>query len=178
MTEAEFREAIAELGLVADVQVGDPARRAGDVDRIGSVNPTGNLTEGTTVTGLLWGPLEAPPAPQAVTVSGTPAPGGSVTINWPRYDRCPEDLPLSGYTFSVQNGAPSSGNPVSPGSTSMTIQLPAQGGETVVSYIANCSQQESAPSGATTITTPPPAATNTPAPVDPVDPPADEGGDG
>jgi serine/threonine-protein kinase len=166
LTEAEFRAAIEDLGLAASVETGNAAPRAGDVGRVYAVDPTGNLAEGQTVTGTIYGDIATPPAPQAVTVSGTPAPGGSVTINWPRYDRCPEDLPLSGYTFTVENGTPSSGNPVSPGATSMTIELPAEGGRTVITYVANCSQLESERSGARNI--------DTPAPPEEEEPPAEE----
>jgi eukaryotic-like serine/threonine-protein kinase len=168
MTEEEFRAAIADLGLVANVQVGDPARRAGDVDLIGDVNPTGNLTEGTEVTGLLWGPLETPPAPQAVAEgnSNSPTVPRNVTITWPRYDRCPEDLPLTGYTFAVDGGRQLTGNPVSPNATQMNIEI-TEPGDTTITYIANCSQQESAASAPTVITSeeaaPPPEEEEPPA---------------
>ena len=76
-------------------------------------------------------------------------------ITWPQYDRCPEDFPLTGYTFSFDNASdPSRSNPVNPGAVSMDITLPAEG-EATISYLANCSQLPSDSSDATTITVEP-----------------------
>jgi serine/threonine-protein kinase len=178
MTEPEFRAALEDLGLVANVTTGNAASRAGDVGRIYDVNPTGNLTDGQEVTGTIYGALGTPPAPQAAVegASDSETVPRTVTISWPRYDRCPEDLPLSGYTFSVQGGQALTGNPVSPNATEMNVEI-TEPGETTITYIANCSQQESETSGATVITSeaaPEPEPEPEPEP-DPVVPPADEG---
>ena len=144
MTEAEFLAALDELGLTGSVEVGNAATEQGDVGRIYAVEPTGNLTEGQAVVGTIYGPLGTPAAPGAVVVpEGTQVAGASVPISWPAYDRCPADLPLTGYTFTIENGTGSRTNPVNPGNTSMNVTLPAEGGETTISYIANCSQLES-----------------------------------
>lgn len=171
MDEAEFRAEIEGLGLVANVETGNAATRAGDVGLVYAVNPTGNLSEGQEVTGTIYGQLGEPPAPQPVTegASNSETVPRTVTISWPRYDRCPEDLPLSGYTFSVQGGTPLTGNPVGPNVTEMNIEI-TEAGETTITYIANCSQQESAASGSTVITSE--------APAEEEPPPAEEEGEG
>jgi hypothetical protein len=169
MSEEDFRTAMKDLGLVADVQTGDAARRAGEVGKIYAVNPTGNVSEGQTITGTIYGPIGDPPAPQAVGVpTGSQVAGSTVPITWQRYDRCPEDLPLTGYTFTITNGVGSRTNPVSPDATGMDVTLPADGGETTISYVANCSQLESEGSAESVITSEVPEE-------EPVVPPVEDG---
>jgi serine/threonine-protein kinase len=152
MTEDEFVRAMDDLGLSGVVVVGNAASTQGEVGLVYAVDPTGNLDPGQEVTGTIYGPLGTPPAPGAVTVpEETQVAGDSVPISWPAYDRCPEDLPLTGYTFTIENGEGSRTNPVNPGNTSMNVTLPEDGGETTISYIANCSQLESDVSDARTI---------------------------
>ncbi len=155
MTEQQFRDAIQALGLGVSVQTGDPAPTQGDVGKIYSVDPTGNVTRGTTVTGLIYGPVATPPAPTTPTGPSSGTAGQAVTITWPRYASCPSDLPLTGYTFSVNGGTAKLANPVGPDVTSMQIQLPSSASSTPsasITYIANCSQLPSQPSSPLTIT--------------------------
>jgi hypothetical protein len=172
MTEDEFNAAIEELGLVPVVQQGDPARNAADEGRIYAVNPTGNLEPGAEVTGTIHGPVVVgtPPPPGAVSAPEAATAGDRVRITWPQYDRCPDDFPLSGYTFSFENASDASrSNPVNPGAVSMDITVGDEG-ETVITYVANCSQLESDSSDATTIVV---AAEPDPAPVPTTAPPAE-----
>ncbi|PJJ73734.1 serine/threonine-protein kinase [Diaminobutyricimonas aerilata] len=157
MTEEEFRAEIANLGLVADVQTGNAAESADQVGTVYSVNPTGNVQEGTTITGTIYGPLATPAAPVAVTVPGGPTkPGGvPVNISWPQYAGCPAGTSLSGYTFTVNNGIASQPNPVGAGVTSMQVTPPVEGGQTTITYVANCGDLVSAPSDETVITSNP-----------------------
>ncbi|MFC0680335.1 serine/threonine protein kinase [Lysobacter korlensis] len=176
MTEAEFQDAIADLGLVANTVEEGAAPDASGVGRIYDVNPTGNVAPGTEITGRFYGAVEPPPTPPAPSAVGVPsgvqAAGATVQISWSAYNRCPNGFPLTGYTFNIGNATnPSRSNPVNPGATNMTIQLPAEGGQTVISYVANCSQLESERSGDAVINSEvPPAEEEPPA----EEPPAEE----
>jgi eukaryotic-like serine/threonine-protein kinase len=179
MPEDEFIAAIEGLGLVPVVAEGDPAPTAEDEGRVYNVDPTGNLEPGTEVTGTVYGPMVVgtPPPPQAVAAPDTAMEGERVRITWPQYDRCPEDFPLTGYTFSFENASePSRSNPVNPGAVSMDITVGTEG-ETTISYVANCSQLPSDSSDATTITVEAPEPEPEPEPEpDPggEEPPVDE----
>ncbi|QCR18049.1 protein kinase domain-containing protein [Agrococcus sp. SGAir0287] len=93
MTEAQFRDAMADLDLVADVQTGsEAAPTAAQAGTVYAVNPTGPVAPGTTISATIYAPLPTLEQPAAPTVQGggstDVAPGDSLTVTWDAYS-CP-----------------------------------------------------------------------------------------
>ncbi|SDS07953.1 protein kinase domain-containing protein [Agrococcus carbonis] len=106
MTEAEFRSAIEDLGLVASVQTGDPATSTGDVARIYAVDPTGPIAEGSTVTGTIHAPVTAiqdPTTPPRMADGADETDlrtGQPYTVEWDAAT-CPAGYTLAGYDVTI-----------------------------------------------------------------------------
>jgi eukaryotic-like serine/threonine-protein kinase len=157
-TADEARALLQGLGMIADVQDGTIANNPDDVGKVYDVNPTGNLDKGTQVTVKVWSAIPEPSTPTAPTVKeATPpangdtyVPGSKVTVQWAAYQGCPANTNLTAYRVSV-NGQPSPDNPIPASTTTTTFTLPAQPGDTTVSYLAECSGIQSPASPALTI---------------------------
>jgi hypothetical protein len=177
MTEAEFRDAMDDLGLVADVQTGDEtAPTEGDAGTVYSVNPTGPVAPGTAIEATIYAPMPTLDAPTAAPVLADGvvetdiAPGQNVDVTWD-VSSCP-----AGYTTSyVSTITFPTGNTqdVTDSSTRVTINNVSEGQYTVT-YIVSC-----AASGRDTLTSPasPPLTFTVTAPVetpDPTTPPPSE----
>lgn len=149
----EVRQALVDLELVVLQADGPAAPTPEQAGTVSSLNPTGNVTKGSTITVRVYGAFVNPPAPTTPTAPAGPHLSGSdVTITFPTYGACPSGRALTGYDFSVSNGTFPGGNPVSAGETSLTILL-GDPGETTVSYVAHCDGGiTSNPSGTLTIT--------------------------
>ncbi|WAC67029.1 protein kinase [Agrococcus sp. SL85] len=107
MTESEFRAAIQELGLSASVQTGDAATSAADAGTIYVVDPTGPVTEGSTITGTIYAgvaslddPSESPRMSDDSDPSAIVA-GSDVSVVWDEAS-CPAGYSLGGYTATIQ----------------------------------------------------------------------------
>ncbi|HEY9477345.1 MAG TPA: protein kinase [Microbacteriaceae bacterium] len=147
-TGDEARQILQGLGMVADVQEGTTAPTKDDEGRVYDVNPTGGLDKGQRVTVKVYAAIPEPASPPAPTVSaatppvnpadGTYAPGSQMTVSWPAYSGCPSPTSLTAYRATI-NGQPSDANPIPPSTTSVTFTLPAEAGETTVTYLAECS---------------------------------------
>jgi eukaryotic-like serine/threonine-protein kinase len=157
-TADEARALLQGLGMIADVQDGTIANNPDDVGKVYDVNPTGNLDKGTQVTVKVWSAIPEPSTPSAPTVKsseppdngGVYVPGSKVTVQWAAYQGCPTNTNLTAYRVSV-NGQPSPDNPIPASTTTTTFTLPAQPGDTTVSYLAECSGIQSPASPALTI---------------------------
>ena len=107
LTEAEFREAIEDLGLVASVATGDGATTGEDVGRIYAVDPTGPVPEGSTVTGTIHGPVAAIEDPtSAPRMAGDEdaaalEAGQPYTVVWDAAT-CPAGYTLAGYDVLIE----------------------------------------------------------------------------
>ncbi|SDH56591.1 protein kinase domain-containing protein [Agrococcus jejuensis] len=148
MTEEEFRDAIEGQGLVADVQVGEAAPTEDDAGTVYQVNPTGEVVEGTTITGTIYAPLPTLGAPATPTLQGAEGdlePGGSATVTW-TVASCPAGYSAS-YTATITgpNGAPLQ---LATQNAQATVD-PLAEGQTSVSYVVVCSSD-----GRETLTSP------------------------
>ncbi|MEO8529178.1 MAG: serine/threonine protein kinase, partial [Pseudolysinimonas sp.] len=151
------RESLVAQDLVVNELDDHPA--APDPDSVGTVqglNPTGNVTKGSTINVRVYGAFPTPSAPTAVTAPAGPfVSGEQVTVTFPTYNGCPSGHPLSGYQFNLGNATFSTGsNLVSSSATSLSITLGTAGTDATVSYAALCGPNipPSSTSGTTSIT--------------------------
>jgi serine/threonine protein kinase len=149
----DVRQDLIALELVVNEADGPAAPTPEQVGTVVSLNPTGNVTKGSTITVRVYGAFQNPSAPATATAPAGPHLSGSdVTITFPSYSGCPAGRALTGYDFTVTNGTFPGGNPVSASATSLTILL-GDPGETTVTYVAHCEGGiTSNPSGTLTIT--------------------------
>jgi hypothetical protein len=149
----EVQQELIDRELVVDRADGPAAPTPEQVDTVVSLNPTGNVQKGSTITVRVYGAFVNPSSPATpVAPAGPHLSGDDVTITFPTYSGCPSGRALTGYNFTVTNGTFPGGNPVSATETSLTILL-GDPGETTVSYTALCEGGiESNPSGTLTIT--------------------------
>jgi serine/threonine-protein kinase len=150
----EARAKLEGLQLVANMEEGSAATTKDDEGIVYSVNPTGPVKVGTTITAKYYGDVVTPDAPSeapAVETQGPILPGDEVTVSWPAAT-CPAGQELSGYEVIADgNGAKvSSANPTSPDATEATIT--AGDGDFSVSYRYFCGQLQSEKSPASTVT--------------------------
>jgi eukaryotic-like serine/threonine-protein kinase len=149
----EVRAKLASLGLGADLQEGNAADSPENVDKVYSVNPTGPIKKGTTITAKYYAPVVMPDAPTQAP-QADPAekvvPGSTVTVTWPAQS-CPSGQTLAGYQIVAEgNGAAVQGaNPTSPDVTQTMVT--AGTGDFTVTYSYFCGQQQSDSSPATTV---------------------------
>lgn len=136
MTEAQFRDAMAELDLVADVQTGsEAAPTAAQAGTVYAVNPTGPVAPGTQISATIYAPVPTLEQPAAPTVQGggstDVAPGDAATVTWETYT-CP-----AGYDGSYRvfvEGPGGVGNV-----TGSTADVTFNGeGSVVVTYTVTC----------------------------------------
>jgi hypothetical protein len=134
----EVEQDLIDKELVVNRVDGPAAPHPDQVGTVSSLNPTGNVTKGSTITVQVYGAYPNPPAPQtAEAPAGPHLSGMDVTITFPEYTGCPSGRALTGYDFTVNNGTFPGGNPVSAGATSLTINL-GDPGQTTVTYLARC----------------------------------------
>jgi len=156
MTEAQFRAAMSQLGLSADVDPQGPVADDPDevVGTVATINPTGNVHKGATIHVTLYTAQPQPEKPAAPSDSASPPPGGyapgdTVTIQWPAYSGCPAGTKLTGFSFTLTNATiGGDSNPVlSASATSAPVTInDSATDKATVSYIANCGSLQSDPS--------------------------------
>lgn len=156
MTQAEVEDALDKLKLSYDVTEGAQAPTKADELKVYAISPAGNVAKGTTINVKIYAPIPPPTKPGALSASpGAPySASQSVTISWATYTGCPASLPLTEYSVAIEEGAVTSTNPVPAGTTSATITLRGDPGDTKVSYTASCSGTPSPPSDVLTLTVP------------------------
>ena len=104
-TSAQARSTLQSLGMVADVETGQAATSQGQVDTVYSVNPTGPVPQGSTISVKVYGPVTAitPPADTPTTVppgQTTAAPGENVVLKFGG-GTCPAGQTLTGRQMYV-----------------------------------------------------------------------------
>lgn len=157
MTKAEVQSALDDLGLSYDVTEGAQAPSKSQEHKVYAISPAGNVAQGTTINVKIYSAIPGPTAKPG-SLTATPSSGygasDSVTITWSSYTGCPDSMPLENYRIAIENGTVTSANPVPAGTTSATITLRGDPGETKVSYTASCSGTPSPTSDVLTLTVP------------------------
>ena len=166
MTESQVSDALGKLGLVANILPNRTVAPSVDkVNKVASVNPSGNVKIGGTINVSMYGDV-APPTQPADPDEAPAAAGGtnytaseSVAITWPAYTGCSAGTTLTGYvlaitgsaTFTPDNPIPASASPHA------TVKLPGgiAGSTTKVRYLAQCSGTNSPSSNEITLTVAP-----------------------
>ncbi len=140
MTQDEVETALDDLELSYSVSQGVAAPSKSDELRVYQISPAGNVPTGTTINVKIYSLMPAT-KPGAMTASpaGPYAASQSVTINWPTYNGCPSNTTLNSYSVAISDGTVTSTNPVPAGTTTATITLRSDTGNTKVSYTASCS---------------------------------------
>ena len=135
----DVRDALDALELGVDQQSAGPAPEPDLEGTVSSLNPTGNVTKGSTITVRVYGAFPTPSAPATAQAPAGPfLSGDEVSVTFPGYSGCPSNHPLTGYQFSLGNASfTSGGNPVS--GSPLSITLGAAGTDATVSYVALCS---------------------------------------
>jgi len=135
----DVRDDLDALGLGVDQQPAGPAPEPDLEGYVSSLNPTGNVTKGSTITVRVYGAFPTPSKPATAQAPNGPfLAGDQVSITFPNYGGCPSNHPLTGYQFSLGNASfTSGGNPVS--GSPVSITLGAAGTDATVSYVALCS---------------------------------------
>ena len=155
MTQDEVEAALDDLRLSYSVTQGVVAPSKSDELTVYQINPAGNVPQGTTISVKIYSIIPATkPGGLGVTPAGPYAASQSVTINWPTYNGCPSNTTLDSYSIAIENGTITSANPVPAGTTSATITLRADTGNTKVSYTASCSGTPSPVSDVLTLPVP------------------------
>ena len=141
MTQGEVEQALDDLGLSYSVSEGTIAPSADDVGKVYQISPAGNVRKGETIAVKIYAPIPPPtqPGPLSATPAGPYTASESVTLNWSSYNGCPSNSSLDGFSIAIENGTVTSVNPVPSGTTTATVTVRADPGETRVSYTANCS---------------------------------------
>jgi serine/threonine-protein kinase len=138
LTSAEAREKVQGLGMVADIEPGSPATTADQVDKVYSVNPTGPLPKGSTVTLKVYGDVAPVPTPTD-TVSADPStatvtdPATQVTVTFGSA-ACPAGQNLVGRRLYVN------GQPQTPVNSNSTVWAPNQAGTYNLTYTIFCGE--------------------------------------
>lgn len=155
-TEEQVRTQLEQLGLRLDAVVGNIAPSLEQIGLSYLVNPIGPVRPGELIEVRFYAPVPDPEKPDDVTISGEPyLPGGTATVSWDTYDRCPPGFELEKYVFDINGAEPDSGvDPVNvpKDATSMNITLRSDPGDVTVSHRAVCGGLESAASDTVTIT--------------------------
>jgi hypothetical protein len=178
MTEAQARSALESLGLVVDSGPSSSAPpNSEDVGTVASVNPSGNVRKGSTVTILIYQEAPQPTQPGSPSASPAQIPADGTTpatITWESYAGCPTGYSLTGYSYSVSGGTDTSGQTggaVGANVTSIQVVTTTPGNVTVA-YLANCGELASDPSPGVSVTAVPVAEEPEPStdPSSPTDP--------
>ena len=141
LTADQARQKLQAAGMVADVQTGSAASTAGDVNTVYSVNPTGPVQKGATITIKVYGPVTPIPTPSD-TVSANPPSGqgaanSQITVSFGSAT-CPAGQNLTGRRLFV-NGQPQP----TPVNDTKTTWAPTAAGDYTLSYSIFCNQGES-----------------------------------
>jgi eukaryotic-like serine/threonine-protein kinase len=155
MTQDEVEAALDDLRLSYSVTQGVTAPSKSDELTVYQISPAGNVPLGTTINVKIYSIMPASkPGAMAASPAGPYAASQSVTLNWPTYTGCPTNTTLNSYSIAIENGTITSSNPVPAGTTTATITLRADTGNTKVSYTASCSGSPSPVSDVLTLAVP------------------------
>jgi serine/threonine-protein kinase len=173
----EARTTLTNAGLVANCVPGNAASTPDQVGVVYSVNPTGRVEEGTSITVTTYGEQTAMPTPGNPTLPAEVGAGSTQSVAWTGYT-CPSGTgSVSSYNFTAINGTFSTGQSTAafgPNDRNAQITVSNAPNQTLtVSYTVSCSgngqQRDSGPSGEansqiTTPSTPNPNSSTTKSP--------------
>jgi serine/threonine-protein kinase len=159
LAEGDARSQLEDLGLVVLSQDSStPAPDPAADGTVASLNPTGNVTKGSTITLSIYRAAPQPTQPTAPTASPSsiPADGATTaTVSWQPYQNCPSGYSLTGYTYTITEPGTDAAGATSGGLGTNVTQVQVKSstaGNVTVSYVANCGSLQSAASAGVTIT--------------------------
>jgi len=168
LAEADARSQLEDLGLtVVSQDSSSPATDPAAAGTVASLNPTGNVAKGSTITLTIYRAAPTPSQPVAPTVTPTSIVGdgkAEATVTWQSYQACPTGYPLTGYSYSITGGTDAAGaaaGGLGTNVTSVKVRSTTPGNMTV-SYVANCGSLTTAPSAGVTVTVTAPTSTTPP----------------
>lgn len=145
ITEADFlgltadqaRDKLQQAGMVADVSQGNAATTQDQANKVYSVNPTGPVPKGSTVSVKVYGPVAPIPTPTD-TVSATPesgqgTPNSQITVNFGSAT-CPAGQELKGRRLYVN------GQPQTPVNDTKMVWSPSSAGTYQLTYTIFCGE--------------------------------------
>lgn len=140
LTADQARQKLQAAGMVADVQTGSAASTSAQVNTVYSVNPTGPVQKGSTITVKVYGPVTPIPTPSD-TVSANPPSGqgaanSQITVSFGSAT-CPAGQNLTGRRLFVN------GQPQAPVNDTKFTWSPTAAGDYTLSYSIFCNQGES-----------------------------------
>ena len=144
MTCDEARSVLETNDLVATCTAGNAAPTADQEGVVYSVDPTGRVEAGTTITLTTYGPQVAMPVPGNPTLgAATVAPGGTIGVSWPGYTCPPGEGSPSAYNFTTSvgtfpNGQSSSAFGGSERNSQITVPVNVTSGTVIVTYTVTC----------------------------------------
>ncbi|WP_167137478.1 protein kinase [Diaminobutyricimonas sp. TR449] len=155
-TRDEVEGLLTDRGLALDPVNGSTAPSVDQQGRAYDASPVGNLQPGTTVRVSFYSEIPSPPAPAAPTLQqgGPVGPDDDVDIRWDTYNQCPSGTSLTGYTFTISSNGrlPELSNNVAQSNVRDTpVQIQGGTEDVTISYVANCGEFISEPSGTLTI---------------------------
>ncbi|WP_423921093.1 protein kinase domain-containing protein [Frigoribacterium sp. 2-23] len=155
--EADVKAELEGEGLrVESAPASQAAPNDAAVGTVQSLDPTGVVQKGQTVTIYIYQATPTPTAPGAPTASKSSITGDgtdTAQINWTGYTSCPTGYSLTGYSYTITGGtdaAGASGGGLGTNVTSVTVKSTTPGNLTVT-YTANCGALPSAASPGVTV---------------------------
>ncbi|QNE36183.1 serine/threonine protein kinase [Leifsonia shinshuensis] len=140
LTGDQARQKLQGVGMVADVQTGSAASSAGQVNTVYSVNPTGPVQKGSTITVKVYGPVTPIPTPSDTVTANPPSGQGAansqITVSFGSAT-CPAGQNLTGRRLFVN------GQPQAPVNDTKFTWSPTSAGNYTLSYSIFCNQGES-----------------------------------
>jgi serine/threonine-protein kinase len=166
----DARGILEENDLVASCVAGNAAPTADQEGIVYTVDPTGRVEQGTTITLTTYGAQTQlqPPAAPSLNPNAV-APGGTIQVSWPDYSCGAGEGTPSAYTLNVTNGT-AEGGPTYGGGANNANVTAGDSGTVIVTYSVTCtggasgnreSPQSPPASAAITAPEPTPAPTST-----------------
>jgi len=163
LTEDQAAQKLEDMGLELKAVTGDVAPSANLVGRSYEVDPIGAQPLETVITVTFYAEIPAPakpgkPKPLSPDRAEPYAEGEVLTLTFPTYEKCPAGTSVSGFTFTITNAQPTGGTAeLDASATSIDINVPSDGTQVSVYYIAKCGDQQSSKSATYTFTASAPA---------------------
>ena len=143
LTADQGRQKLADLGMVASIEPGSPATEAKQVNTVFSVNPTGPVQKGATITLRVYTAV-SPIATPSDTVTASPTSGqgmanSQITVTFGSAV-CPAGQSLIGRRLWVN------GQQLAPVNDTRMVWSPSAAGDYTLTYSIFCNQGDSAES--------------------------------
>ncbi|MGO4595858.1 serine/threonine protein kinase [Leifsonia sp. 2TAF2] len=137
LTADQARDKLQQVGMVADVSQGNAATTQDQANKVYSVNPTGPVPKGSTVSVKVYGPVAPIPTPTD-TVSATPAsgqgtPNSQINVSFGSAT-CPAGQNLVGRRLYIN------GQPQTPVNDTKMVWSPSAPGTYQLTYTIFCGE--------------------------------------